>query len=79
MSGLDKAEVADVILAVRSRKANRDGTGVMAALRAELPVEVPGMTVNRLCASGLRQLHRRICAIRSGGFWVVVGLQGSRT
>jgi acetyl-CoA acyltransferase len=43
-----------------------------AALRAELPVEVPGVTVNRLCASGLEAIAMADLRIRSGGDRVVV-------
>jgi 3-oxoadipyl-CoA thiolase len=38
----------------------------MAALLAGLPVEVPGVTVNRLCASGLEAVNQAARAIRLG-------------
>lgn len=38
----------------------------MAALLAGLPVEVAGVTVNRLCASGLNAVNQAARAIRSG-------------
>ena len=38
----------------------------MAALLAGLPVEVPGVTVNRLCASGLEAVSHAARAIRCG-------------
>jgi acetyl-CoA acyltransferase len=44
----------------------------MAALRAQLPVDVPGMTVNRLCASGLEAIAQADMRIRTGGQRVVV-------
>ncbi len=37
-----------------------------AALRAGLPVEIPGATVNRLCASGLEAIALADQRIRSG-------------
>ena len=43
-----------------------------AALRAQLPVEVPGVTVNRLCASGLEAIALADLRIRAGGDRVVV-------
>jgi acetyl-CoA acyltransferase len=43
-----------------------------AALRAQLPVEVPGVTVNRLCSSGLEAIALADLRIRSGGDRVVV-------
>ena len=44
---------------------NRD-VARMAALLAGLPVEVPGVTVNRLCASGLEAVNQASRAIRLG-------------
>ena len=38
----------------------------MAALLAGLPVEVPGVTVNRLCASGLEAVNQASRALRLG-------------
>ena len=43
-----------------------------AALRAQLPVDVPGMTVNRLCASGLEAIAQADMRIRSGVQRVVI-------
>jgi acetyl-CoA acyltransferase len=73
VSGLDKAEVEDVILGCAQQEGEQGwNLARMAALRAELPVEVPGMTVNRLCASGLEAIAQADMRIRSGGFKVVV-------
>src|SRR5688500_18854171 len=49
--------VDDVILGA-ANQAGEDNRNVarMAALLAGLPVEVPGVTVNRLCASGLQAI-----------------------
>jgi acetyl-CoA acyltransferase len=44
----------------------------MAALRAGLPVEIPGATVNRLCSSGLEAIAIADMRIRSGGDRVVI-------
>src|SRR5215204_7705388 len=51
---LDPARVADVVLGC-ANQAGEDNRNVarMAGLLAGLPVGVPGVTVNRLCASGL--------------------------
>ena len=38
----------------------------MASLLAGLPVEVPGVTVNRLCASGLEAVNQASRALRLG-------------
>ena len=38
----------------------------MCSLLAGLPVEVPGVTVNRLCASGLEAVNKPRARIRLG-------------
>ena len=53
-SSLDPAAIEDVILGC-ANQAGEDNRNVarMASLLAQIPVSVPGQTVNRLCASGL--------------------------
>jgi len=55
--GLDQAEIDDVILGC-AQPEGEQGWNVArwAILRAGLPVEIPGATVNRLCASGLEAI-----------------------
>jgi acetyl-CoA acyltransferase len=69
---LDKAEIEDVILGC-AQPEGEAGFNIarMAALRAGLPVEVPGVTVNRLCSSGLEAIALADLRIRSGGDRVV--------
>ena len=57
----------DVILGC-TNQAGEDNRNVarMALLRAGLPVEVPGQTVNRLCGSGLQAVASAFHAIRVG-------------
>jgi 3-oxoadipyl-CoA thiolase len=66
-NGLDPADVVDVYLgaANQSGEDNRD-VARMAALLADLPVETPGVTVNRLCASGLEAVNQASRALRLG-------------
>jgi 3-oxoadipyl-CoA thiolase len=66
-TGLDPERVADVHwgAANQAGEDNRD-VGRMAALLAGLPVEVPGVTVNRLCASGLEAVNGASRALRLG-------------
>ncbi len=73
LEGLDKAEVDDVILGC-AQPEGEQGWDVArwAILRAGLPVEVPGATVNRLCASGLEAIALADQRIRSGGMRTVV-------
>jgi acetyl-CoA acyltransferase len=70
---LDKAEVEDVILGC-AQPEGEQGWDVArwAVLRAGLPVEVPGATVNRLCASGLEAIAQADQRIRAGGMKAVV-------
>ena len=64
---LDWAAVDDVVYGC-ANQAGEDNRNVarMAALLAGLPVDVPGITVNRLCASGLDAVGLAARAIRSG-------------
>jgi acetyl-CoA acyltransferase len=70
---LSKAEVDDVILGC-AQPEGEQGFNIarFAALRAQLPVEIPGVTVNRLCASGLEAIAQADMRIRSGGWRVVI-------
>ncbi len=51
-----------------TNQAGEDNRNVarMALLRAGVPVEVPGQTVNRLCGSGLQAVNSAFHAIRAG-------------
>ena len=66
-NGLDGALVEDVILGC-ANQAGEDNRNVarMAALLAGLPVEVAGLTVNRLCGSGLQAVNSAAHAIGAG-------------
>jgi acetyl-CoA acyltransferase len=70
---LNRAEIDDVILGC-AQPEGEQGWDIArwAALRAGLPVEVPGVTVNRLCSSGLEAIALADLRIRSGGDRVVV-------
>jgi len=70
---LDKAEVEDVILGC-AQPEGEQGWDIArwAALRAGLSVDVPGVTVNRLCSSGLEAIALADLRIRGGGERVVM-------
>ena len=73
VTGLDRAEVEDVILGCAQQEGESGwNMARMAALRAQLPTDVPGMTVNRLCASGLEAVAQADMRIRTGTQKVVV-------
>jgi acetyl-CoA acyltransferase len=67
-TGLDPALVEDVILGCAFPEGEA-GMNVarVAALRAGLPKEVPGQTVNRFCASGLQTVATAAERILAGG------------
>ena len=70
---LDKSEVGDVILGCAQPEGEAGfNMARFAALRAGLPVEVSGVTVNRLCASGLEAIAQADMRIRSGSEKVVI-------
>src|ERR1700752_720667 len=65
--GLEKSEIDDVILGCAHPEGEQGfNMARMAALRAGLPVEVPGATVNRLCASGLEAIAQGNMRIQTG-------------
>ena len=66
-SNLPTSDIADVYMGC-TNQAGEDNRNVarMAALLAGLPVEVPGVTVNRLCASGLDAVNQASRALRIG-------------
>ncbi len=76
--GADWAALDDVALGC-ANQAGEDNRNVarMAALLAGLPVEVPGVTVNRLCASGMDAVIMGARAIRAGdaGFMIAGGVE----
>jgi 3-oxoadipyl-CoA thiolase len=65
--GVDWEAVEDVIYGC-ANQAGEDNRNVarMAALLAGLPVGVPGVTVNRLCGSGMEAVGQAARAIRAG-------------
>ncbi|MFN8631926.1 MAG: 3-oxoadipyl-CoA thiolase, partial [Chloroflexota bacterium] len=66
-TSIDPALVEDVILGC-ANQAGEDNRNVarMALLLAGLPVEVAGLTVNRLCGSGLQAVNTAAHAIGAG-------------
>jgi 3-oxoadipyl-CoA thiolase len=73
-SGIDPGQIEDVILgcANQAGEDNRD-VARMALLLAGLPVEVGGLTVNRLCGSGLQAINSAAHAIQVGDGDVFIG------
>lgn len=70
---VDWASVDDVIMGC-ANQAGEDNRNVarMAALLAGLPIDVPGITVNRLCASGLDAVGMAARGIKAGDLDMVI-------
>lgn len=72
-TGLDPARIADVIFGA-ANQAGEDNRNVarMGALLAGIPTSVPGVTVNRLCASSVEAVIQGARAIESGDAEVIL-------
>jgi len=68
------ARAIDDIIFGCANQAGEDNRNVarMSALLAGLPTDIPGVTVNRLCGSGLEALSQAARAIRSGEAEVII-------
>ena len=65
--------VDDVILGCAMPEAESGGNMArVAALRAGLPDEVPGITINRFCSSGLQAIATAVDRIRAGGAEIIL-------
>ena len=70
---LDPAEIEDVIIGCAFPEGEQGmNMGRMIALRAGLPVSVPGQTINRFCSSGVQSIALAAYAIMSGDIDVVI-------
>jgi len=65
-AGVAPADVGDVILGCVLQAGAGMNVARQAALKAGLPIEVPGETVNRVCGSGLQAVVHAVEAVRIG-------------
>src|SRR6188768_3903840 len=65
-AGIDPAEIGDVIMGCVLQAGAGMNVARQAALRAGVPVEVPGETINRVCGSGLQAVVHAVEAIKVG-------------
>lgn len=73
-AGIDPAEIEDVVLGCAMPEGSTGyNTARQAALRAGLPVSVPGMTVDRQCSSGLMAVSIAAKEIIVDGLAIAVG------
>src|SRR3972149_2299417 len=74
-AGIEPASVQDVILGCVS-PIGEQGANIarLAALKAGYPIEVPGVTLNRMCGSSQQAIHFAAQAIASGDMEVVIAV-----
>jgi acetyl-CoA C-acetyltransferase len=65
-AGVNAADVGDVVLGCVLQAGNGMNVARQAALKAGLPVETPGETVNRVCGSGMQAVVHAVEALRVG-------------
>ena len=65
-AGVQPADVGDVIMGCVLQAGAGMNVARQAALKAGVPVEVPGETINRVCGSGLQAVVHAVEAIRVG-------------
>jgi acetyl-CoA C-acetyltransferase len=71
-SGIDPARIDDVVMAQSYANSEAPCLGRYAALEAGLPIEVPGMTLDRRCGSGLQAVIDAAMQVQTGAADVVV-------
>lgn len=71
-TGLDPAQVDEVILGQVLTAGAGQNPARQAAIHAGLPHAVPAMTLNKVCGSGLKALHLGAQAIRCGDAEVII-------
>ncbi|WP_236235323.1 acetyl-CoA C-acetyltransferase [Pseudomonas faucium] len=71
-TGLDPAQVDEMILGQVLTAGAGQNPARQAAVKAGLPYSVPALTLNKVCGSGLKALHLAAQAIRCGDAEVVI-------
>jgi acetyl-CoA C-acetyltransferase len=65
-AGIDPSGVGDVIMGCVLQAGAGMNVARQAALKAGIPVEVPGETINRVCGSGLQAVVHAVEAVKAG-------------
>src|SRR5512147_2500920 len=65
-SGVRPDEVGDVVMGCVLQAGAGMNVARQAALKAGVPVEVPGETINRVCGSGMSAIVHAVEAVRCG-------------
>jgi acetyl-CoA C-acetyltransferase len=71
-TGLDPAKIDDVILGHGYANGEEPAIGRLCALKAGLPIEVPGYELDRRCASGLQSVLNASMMVQTGNADVVL-------
>ena len=71
-SGIDPSRIDDVVFAQSYANSETPCVGRWAALQAGLPVEVPGMQLDRRCGGGLQAVVTACMMVQSGAADVVI-------
>ena len=71
-SGVDPARIDDVVFAQSYASRETPCVGRWAALQAGLPVEVPGMQLDRRCGGGLQAVVTAAMMVQSGAADIVI-------
>ncbi len=71
-TGVDAARVDEVIMGQVLTAGAGQNPARQAAINAGLPVDVPAMTVNKVCGSGLKSVQLAVQAIRCGDAEIIV-------
>jgi acetyl-CoA C-acetyltransferase len=71
-SGIDPAVIEDVVFAQSYANSEAPCIGRWAALAADLPIEVPGMQLDRRCGGGLQALTTAAMMVQTGAADVVI-------
>ncbi len=71
-SSVKGEKIDDVILGCILQRSDEPNVGRVAALKAGVPVEIPGYTINRLCASGLQTVVNAAQAIKLNDADIIV-------
>src|ERR1700750_2793531 len=73
-AGIDPAEVEDVVMGAALQQGSQGSNFArQCALRAGLPATIPGMSVDRQCASGLMAIATAAKQVIADGMQVAVG------
>ncbi|WP_122209611.1 acetyl-CoA C-acetyltransferase [Pseudomonas viridiflava] len=71
-TGIDGAQVDEVIMGQVLTAGAGQNPARQAAIKAGLPFAVPAMTLNKVCGSGLKALHLATQAIRCGDAEIII-------